>query len=131
MTFKFAYVGDLLQNLDNNQKGRTGQTTNSNIIDKWFGTHRASFARDDFNVSPLLSTLLPEKRSDRVYFIQSRTLARLVARTLGLGRSRIQELAQWEEPGAGVDLGDCVERILKKTVRKTATVLFSKTTYVY
>lgn len=116
MPFRFAYVGDLLQKLDDNQQSRTGQTINSNIIGNWFDTHRSSFSRNDFNAAPLLSTLLPEKRSDRVYFIQTKYLARLVARTLGLGRSRIQELAQWEEPGAGLDLGDCVERILKKTV---------------
>jgi DNA ligase-4 len=116
MPFRFAYVGDLLQRLDDNQQSRTGQTINSNIIEKWFSEHRACFARDGFNAAPLLSTLLPEKRTDRVYLIQSTTLARLISRALGLGISRVQELGQWEKPGAGVDLGDCVERILVKTV---------------
>jgi DNA ligase-4 len=72
--------------------------------------------RDDFNASPLLSTLLPEKRSDRVYSIQSKSLSGLIGRSLGLGLSRRRELERWQEPGSGVDLGDCTERILTITV---------------
>jgi DNA ligase-4 len=72
--------------------------------------------RGDFNASPLLSTLLPEKRTDRVYSIQSPRLCRIIGRSLGVGCSRKKELEKWQEPGSGVDLGDCVERILRSTV---------------
>jgi DNA ligase-4 len=116
MPFRFVYVCDLLQELDDNQRARAGQKINSNIIDQWFLSHRGLLVRDDFNASALLSALLPEKRTDRVYSLQSRSLARIIARTLGLGRSRIKELERWEQAGAGVDLGDCVERILTTTV---------------
>jgi DNA ligase-4 len=119
MPFRFSYVGDLLQQLDDNQQSRTGQTINSNIVEKWFSEHRACFAREDFNAAPLLSTLLPEKRTDRVYFLQSRALARLICRGLCLGISRVKDLERWEQPGAGVDLGDCVQRVLTDTVSTT------------
>ncbi|OIW29929.1 hypothetical protein CONLIGDRAFT_596882 [Coniochaeta ligniaria NRRL 30616] len=115
MPFRFAYVCDLLQRLDDNQRARAGQKSSSNIIDQWFLSHRGLLVRTDFNASPLLSTLLPEKRSDRVYSIQSKSLSRVVGRCLGLGLSRKKELERWQEPGSGVDLGDCVERILTTT----------------
>lgn len=116
MTFRFAYVCDLLQRLDDNQRARAGQKASSNIIDQWFRSHRGLLVRDEFNASALLSTLLPEKRSDRVYSIQSRGLQRDVGRCLGVGLSRKKELERWQEPGSGVDLGDCVERVLTSTV---------------
>jgi len=116
MPFRFAYVCDLLQRLDDNQRARAGQRINSNIIAQWFLSHRGLLVRDDFNASALLSTLLPEKRSDRVYSLQSRSLTRLIGRALSLGLSRRKELERWQEPGSGVDLGDCVERVLTDTV---------------
>ena len=116
MPFRYAYVCDLLQRLDDNQRAHAGQRSNSTIIDQWFHSHRGLFVRGDFNASPLLSTLLPEKRSDRVYAIQSRKLERIIGRCLGVGLSRRPELERWQEPGSGVDLGDCVERILTTTV---------------
>lgn len=116
MPFLFAYVCDLLQRLDDNQRARASQKNNSNIIDQWFLSHRGLLLRADFNAAPLLSTLLPEKRTDRVYSIQSRSLSRVIGRCLGIGLSRIKELERWRVPGSGVDLGDCVERILTATV---------------
>lgn len=116
MPFRFAYVGDLLQRLDDNQRARAGQKTGSSIIEQWFLSHRGLLARDDFNAAALLSTLLPEKRSDRVYLIQSRGLQRVIGRCLGLGLGRKKDLERWQEPGSGVDLADCVERILATTV---------------
>ena len=119
MPFRFAYVCDLLQRLDDNQRARSGQRSSSRIIDHWFHSHRGFLVRDGFNASPLLSTLLPEKRTDRVYSIQSRSLSRVIGRCLGLGLSRKKELERWQEPGSGVDLGDCVERILTSTASNT------------
>ncbi|KAB5563326.1 hypothetical protein GE09DRAFT_1285251 [Coniochaeta sp. 2T2.1] len=115
MPFRFAYVCDLLQKLDDNQRARAGQKSNSSIIDHWFHSHRGLLRRNDFNASPLLSTLLPEKRSDRVYSIQSTKLSRTVGRCLCIGTGRRKELWRWQEPGSGVDLGDCIEGILNVT----------------
>lgn len=120
MPFPFVYVCDLLQRLDDNRSARSGQRNNTSIVEGWFEEHRSLLIQDDYNVGPLLSTLLPEKRSDRVYNIQAKTLHRMFGRAMLLGRSRLQELATWERPGSGVDLADCVERILKSTVNSLA-----------
>src|SRR3954470_2840247 len=103
MPFRYAYVCDLLQRLDDNQRARAGQRSGSSIIDHWFRSHRGLLVRGDFNASPLLSTLLPEKRTDRVYSIQSRKLERVIGRCLGVGLSRRPELERWQEAGSGVD----------------------------
>jgi DNA ligase 4 len=116
MPFRFFYVCDLLQRLEDNLRARSGVRTNADIIREWFRTHHGLIAREDQDATPLLSTLLPEKRSDRVYFIKERRLQTIIGRGLGLGRSRIQQLGRWQESGSGVDLAACVESILKETV---------------
>ena len=50
---------------------------------------------------------------DRVYWLQATSLARVVARCLGLGSSRLAELDQWRKSG-GPDLGQCVENIMRQ-----------------
>ncbi|KAF6526668.1 hypothetical protein HZS61_009712 [Fusarium oxysporum f. sp. conglutinans] len=87
----------------------------SNTVTKWFTRHRNYVDAHDTNLPALLSTLLPEKRTDRVYCIQSASLERIIGRAYLLGLSRIKELAQYRQPGSGVDLADCVFRILTVT----------------
>lgn len=75
----------------------------------------------------LLSTLLPDRRTDRVYGLQARSLQRILIRALGLGHSRIPELSRWMRPcehgtTGPVDLADCVEAILKWTPNPVPTV---------
>jgi DNA ligase-4 len=116
MPFPFTYVCDLLQRLSDNQSATSGQKPTSKLVEDWFAQHRSRLVRDDFNHAPLLSTLLPEKRTDRVYNIQSKTLQGLFGRALCLGRSRLEELGRWEMAGLGIDLADCIEHILETTV---------------
>ncbi|KAH7209397.1 hypothetical protein DER44DRAFT_660709 [Fusarium oxysporum] len=91
----------------------------SNTVTKWFTRHRNYVDAHDTNLPALLSTLLPEKRTDRVYCIQSASLERIIGRAYLLGSSRIKELAQYRQPGSGVDLADCVFRILTVTASLT------------
>lgn len=86
------------------------------VITKWFARHRSYVDAHDTSLSALLSTLLPDKRTDRVYCIQAPSLERIIGRACLLGASRIAELAQYRQPGSGVDLADCVHRILTVTV---------------
>ena len=116
MPFRFSYVCDLLQRLEDNQGARSGVRTPAHIVQEWFRRHQGLLGRDDHDATALLSTLLPEKRSDRVYFIREKKLQTVIGRSLGLGRSRIQQLGRWDRPGSGIDLADCVESILKETV---------------
>ncbi|KAK4043441.1 hypothetical protein C8A01DRAFT_12956 [Parachaetomium inaequale] len=115
MPFLFSYVCDLLQRLEDNRLARSGLRTNAAIVQEWFRGHHGLLYRDDHSSAPLLSALLPEKRTDRVYFIREKKLQTIVGRALGLGRSRIAELGRWSNPDARADLADCVESILRQT----------------
>ncbi|KAK4103998.1 hypothetical protein N658DRAFT_504807 [Parathielavia hyrcaniae] len=115
MPFLFSYVCDMLQRLEDSRCARTGLKTDPSIIRDWFRAQHGLLYRDDYNSAALLSALLPEKRTDRVYFIREKKLQIIIGRALGLGRSRIAELGRWTSPEARADLADCVESILKQT----------------
>ncbi|KAK3679866.1 hypothetical protein LTR78_000242 [Recurvomyces mirabilis] len=80
---------------------------------KWFKSHHRAINELDVPGSvALLSALLPERRTDRVYGIQAQSLCRILCRSLGLTSSRSKELQVYKQPGYG-DLGACLERVLK------------------
>ncbi|KAK0383586.1 hypothetical protein NLU13_9497 [Sarocladium strictum] len=112
MPLPFTFVCDLLEQCS--KICAAGQDHHSAVV-KWFNRHRTLIDAHDTNVAALLSTLLPEKRTDRVYCIQTASLEKIIGRALMLGSSRIKELALHKIPGKGVDLADCVERILVAT----------------
>ncbi|KAG6008054.1 hypothetical protein E4U21_005067 [Claviceps maximensis] len=112
MPVPFASVCELL---DECHRLHIAKKPNAQAVYQWFGRHRNCFDAPDTNLAALLSTLLPEKRSDRVYCIKTPTLEKLVGKALMLGASRIVELGLYKRPGQGVDLADCVERILTAT----------------
>ncbi|GKT97883.1 dna ligase 4 [Fusarium langsethiae] len=87
----------------------------SSVVVEWFDRHRNYVDARDTSLSALLSTLLPDKRTDRVYCIQTPSLERIIGRACLLGASRIAELARFRQPGSGVDIADCVYRILTVT----------------
>ncbi|KAK8141765.1 hypothetical protein G3M48_009930, partial [Beauveria asiatica] len=106
MPFPFSAVCDLLE-----QSYRLCQSRKSSnnavaaaAVHAWFRRHRVAVDAHDADMATLLSTLLPEKRTDRVYCIQAPTLERVIGRALMLGSSRMLELATYKRPGAGVDL---------------------------
>ncbi|KAK4501562.1 hypothetical protein PRZ48_007371 [Zasmidium cellare] len=83
-------------------------------IESWFKSHRRPI--DELNAdgtAALLSTLLPEWRTDRVYGIQTKNLYRILCRTMELGVTRRPILEQYKEPGKG-DIGACLERLLRQ-----------------
>ncbi|EAU30345.1 predicted protein [Aspergillus terreus NIH2624] len=57
--------------------------------------------------------MFPDKRTDRVYWLQDTSLARTIGRCLLLGSSRREELERWRTAG-GVDLGQCVENVMRQ-----------------
>ncbi|CAK7231081.1 hypothetical protein SEUCBS140593_007806 [Sporothrix eucalyptigena] len=175
MTFSFAHVCDLFQQVEDLPPARRSQPRAVNqVVQAWFATHRqhvdnmvlpaksTSASTIDGSMSSimsstgpvssatsppsaavaapstsspavagsaaaLLSTLLPERRTDRVYGLQARGLQRILITALGLGHSRIPELSRWmracEHATTGpVDLADCVEAILQRTPNPVPTV---------
>ena len=117
MPFPYTYICDLLQKLEDELLSSKKQKTPSNaIVANWFESHRSRLNSPDNDAGALLSTLLPERRTDRVYIIQAARLHSILGHALGLGHSRVLELRRHMTPGSGVDLGDCVESILTSTV---------------
>ncbi|KAI1659026.1 hypothetical protein F4813DRAFT_395465 [Daldinia decipiens] len=120
MPFPYKYICDLLQQLENeSRKNEHRQTPARSIIETWFREHRSSLDAPENDPSAILSTLLPERRTDRVYLIQAARLESIFGKALLLGASRLQELRRYRTPGLGVDLADCIEGILKRTPNDT------------
>ncbi|ROT43075.1 hypothetical protein SODALDRAFT_266450 [Sodiomyces alkalinus F11] len=114
MPFPFTFVCDLLEQVQ--VLGiRPGKEKQRDVIWRWFDKHRERIDHLDTHISALFSTMLPDKRTDRVYGIQAKILRQIVCRALCLGASRIAQLRRYEQPGSGVDLAECISAILKQT----------------
>ncbi|GAB0132617.1 hypothetical protein EsDP_00001047 [Epichloe bromicola] len=113
MPIPFALVCDLLDDCEQLYKAKK---PNTKAITQWFTQNRTCIDSYDTDLAALLSTLLPEKRTDRVYCIKTPTLEKLIGKALMLGASRLVELGLCKRPDQRVDLAECVERILTATV---------------
>lgn len=83
------------------------------VTEYWFKSHRRAVNELDIDSSvALISTFLPERRTDRVYGIQAKKFCRILSRCLSLSAARVKDLQAYEQPGFG-DLATCVERLLK------------------
>ncbi|KAL7922450.1 hypothetical protein ACQKWADRAFT_292475 [Trichoderma austrokoningii] len=112
MPLPFSLVCDLLEE---SYDVATARKPVNRVFATWCARHRSRINAPDINLAALLSTLLPEKRTDRVFCIQANGLERIIGRALMLGSSRVKELAIYKQPGLGLDLANCVERILNVT----------------
>lgn len=118
MPFPFRFIGDLLEALDDSRRDPESRPTTNHVqVTRWFRQHRQQLDMPETDACAVLSTLLPEQRTDRVYFIQTTKLEGIIGSALTLGSSRVKELRRHREPGLGLDLADCVDRILSVTVR--------------
>ncbi|KAF4555117.1 ATP dependent DNA ligase domain-containing protein 1 [Elsinoe fawcettii] len=118
MSFKFSVFCHLLSSLEDihrrdppllpiDRDARVIKETQS-----WFKAHRRAIdGLDTAGAAALLSSFLPERRTDRVYGMQHTTLARTLCRSLGLSSIRSRDLNAYKEAGHG-DLADCLERVL-------------------
>lgn len=117
--FPFVHICDLLEKLqaikfhDPPYLLKDLDSRTSEAITTWFRAHRKKII--DANGEALLSTLLPERRTDRVFGLKEKNLEKVLARILALPNSRRVDLQRWREPGAG-DLADCLERVQKHAV---------------
>jgi DNA ligase 4 len=120
MPLPFSLLCELLEaSLESYTKKKRKNGPN---VTEWFTRHRGLIDAHDTSISALLSCLLPETRTDRVYCIQVASLERIVGRALMLGSSRMTELASYKLPGRKEDLADCVERVLHSTVSDKSIV---------
>ena len=117
MSFPFFLICDLLEQAHRHSTGPNRRGPNADIVAKWFAKNRTEIdTAKTRDASALLSTLLPEKRTDRVYGIQAATLQNIIGRSLGLGATRVGRLTEYKRAGSGKDLADCVESLVAETV---------------
>ena len=119
MPFKFSNVCHLLSDLEaiaSRVPPRSSKERDEELKQKtryWFRCHRRSIDANEVDGITLLSTLLPEKRTDRVYGLQEARLCKVIARGLHLNNSNIRILQNWNQPGHG-GLGSAVQRVLRE-----------------
>ncbi|OOG00063.1 hypothetical protein ASPCADRAFT_139198 [Aspergillus carbonarius ITEM 5010] len=118
MGFKFAQLCDLLSSLENNRivkASHEAKVINPDVraVTRWFTQHDKQIRASHTDQLALLSCMFPEKRTDRVYWLQATKLEKIVARCLLLGTSRRQELERWCVSG-GIDLGQAVENVMRQ-----------------
>ncbi|KAI3225543.1 hypothetical protein DTO012A9_8740 [Penicillium roqueforti] len=118
MGFKFTLLCDLLSNLDNSKTAKAStaarnQNPDIKTVAQWFARHERTIHDAKTDRVALLTCMFPEKRTDRVYWLQAMQLSRVIGRCLGLGSSRLSELNRWQSPG-GFDLGACVETVMRQ-----------------
>jgi DNA ligase-4 len=121
MPFQFRFICDLLESLENVQLRhppylpKDVKEKSRGIVSAWFRTRQERIRKDTDGVA-FLSLLLVDTTTELVFGIKETGLEKVIARALGLSTSRCADLKRWRVPGAG-DLGDCVERVHKQTVR--------------
>ncbi|OJK00137.1 hypothetical protein ASPACDRAFT_10914, partial [Aspergillus aculeatus ATCC 16872] len=118
MGFKFTHLCDLLSTLEDNRilkASHEARAFNPDVraVTRWFSQHGKQIRGPDTDLLALLSCMFPEKRPDRVYWLQETSLARIIARCLLLGSSRRAELERWRV-SSGLDLGQCVENVMRQ-----------------
>ncbi|KAL2842414.1 hypothetical protein BJY01DRAFT_264517 [Aspergillus pseudoustus] len=118
MGFKFSFLCDLLSALEVARilKASTHARNRSpdvRVIEEWFIRHGKRIRGPDTDQLALLSCMFPVKRTDRVYWLQDTSLARIIGRCLLLGSSRREQLEKWRVSG-GADLGQCVEDVMQQ-----------------
>lgn len=117
MPFPFQHVCKLLQQLDEDARSPKKKKDSSRaILDAWFRQHELLLDAPTVDGCAILSSLLPTRRTDRVYAIKETRLRSIIGKALVLGCSRVQELRSYLLPGSGFDLADCVENVLTRTV---------------
>ncbi|KAL4781100.1 hypothetical protein BJX76DRAFT_363878 [Aspergillus varians] len=125
MGFKFTFLCDLLSSLEDNRilKAAT-EARNRNpdvrVVTQWFARHGQRLREPQTDQLAVLSCMFPEKRTDRVYWLQDTNLARVIGRCLLLGSSRREELDKWRISG-GADLGQCVENVMRQAENHITT----------
>lgn len=119
MSLAFSEISNLLQRLEDVELNdppllrADKDARTKDVVAKWFKSHRRAInALDVQHGTALLSALLPERRTDRVYGVQAPRLSRILSRCMGLGVTRAKDLELYKTPGHG-DLASCLERVIK------------------
>ncbi|KAJ9658846.1 hypothetical protein H2201_007627 [Coniosporium apollinis] len=118
MPFRFSHLCQLLESLEEIERhdppllrdARRDKVQKTVVA--WFRVHRRTIEAPGTDRVALLSSLFPERRTDRVYLLQAPRLSQAIARGLELRSDKLATLDRFKSPGNG-DLGDCLARVLK------------------
>lgn len=83
-------------------------------VHDWFERHRSNIQRQGQPALALLSSLLPEKRADRVYGLRARQPEDVITKAACLGPTRISELRRLQGRD-GMDFASAIQQILAVT----------------
>ncbi|QDS68762.1 hypothetical protein FKW77_004974 [Venturia effusa] len=118
MPFLFSEICKLLSDLEKLKKRHPPllptalKAETRSKIEYWFRCNRKSIHAPGVDSVAFLSTLFPERRSDRVYGMKEDRLGKLIGRCLNMNSANRKILEDWKNPGCG-DLGDRVETVQK------------------
>lgn len=122
MPFIFSHLCELLQELEDHRT-RAPPLSSSDLkdrshkaVERWFRRHRSRIDASDVSGTAFFSAFFPERRTDRVYNLRQKNLAKLLGRVLGVSLERRKTLEAWCKPGGG-DLATCVEMVQRQAVR--------------
>ncbi len=118
MPFRFRYLCDLLQSLDDNRvnkrvTGPRAKNSDIPIIISWFNKYDSQISRHGSAAVAFLSCLFPERRADRVYNVQEKRLEKIVGRSLFLSTTRLTHLSSWRTAN-GADFAQTVENVMSE-----------------
>ena len=116
MPFRFRYLCDLLQSLDDNiikkrVKSAGAKDSDARIIISWFKRHDRYIPRHGAAAVTFLSGLFPERRADRTYDVQEKWLEKVIGRIMFLSTVRMRRLSSWRDP-IGADFAQTVQHVM-------------------
>ena len=116
MTFKFAWLVELLQDLDAARSPKVVFTSRSinpeyAIVTQWFQRYGSRIERQGVSAIAFLSCVFPERLHRRSYAIKEKRLSAIFGRALGLGSRRAKQLNVWQDRN-GPDFASCVESVM-------------------
>ncbi|KAF2436866.1 DNA ligase/mRNA capping enzyme, partial [Tothia fuscella] len=115
MPFPFSSVCDLLSKLERIQLRNPPvlpkdlKEKSQQEVQKWFRRNRLAIDAHTTDQVALLSTLFPERRTDRKFELREARLCKVLGRCLLLNKEKKDVLDKWRTPGNG-DLGICAEK---------------------
>ena len=105
MPFKSNHIYLLLEKVKCHDppllQSRKQEATRKTGMD-WFAQHRSALNAPDANGVAILSTLFPERRTGRVYEIQSKRLENIVCRCLDWTRQKLLGLANGKKQATAI-----------------------------
>ncbi|KAL9112304.1 MAG: hypothetical protein Q9227_003422 [Pyrenula ochraceoflavens] len=119
MSFKFRWICDLLQEVEENRVNKIASRSRAydpdrKVIEQWFRRHDTRIPRKGPDAVAFLSSLFPQKRVDRVYEMQEANVSTTFGRCLQLSTTRKEQLNRWRTMGVR-DVASCIELVMHET----------------